>query len=271
MVELITVRSELTAERAPALLGTLTPLLSNIVTTTAGTLPDVVVHAFGARSVFGNGGIVSTSDQIIGDLRGGNIRGAVQKGFTSFHNLKGANLALLARAETRQALINGIMTGQNPFSGLNIPNIGNLGKNIGGGITQGIDWAKQKFNIGNQNRGVQTPNSNSNLPQIKPEAIAFGRTEPTRYNNDPGSTGVVSNGQAINNQSSGYGYVPRISYNGLPLDNVADLNTAPGLVRTTQTIPYSVQPINYPSVTATNQGSTNSGVQAFKQNPNPNR
>jgi len=227
-------------------------------------------RAFGARSVFGNGGIVSTSDQIIGDLRGGNIRGAVQKGFTSFHNLKGANLALLARAETRQALINGIMTGQNPFSGLNIPNIGNLGKNIGGAVTQGIDWGKQKFNIGNRNQGVQTPNSNSNLPQIKPEAIAFGRTEPARYNNDPGSTGVVSNGSSLGGNQN-YGYVPRISYNGLPLDNVADLNTAPGSVRTTQTIPYSVQPINYPSVTATNQSSTNSGVQAFKQNPNPDR
>jgi hypothetical protein len=223
-------------------------------------------RAFGARSVFGNGGIVSTSDQIIGDIRGGNFRGAIQKGYTSFHNLKGADLSLLARAETREALIQGIMTGKNPFAGLNIPNIGNLGTKVGGAVTQGVDWARNKFNIGKKNQGVQSNGGNSNQSSIKPESIAFGRTEPPRYDNNPGSTGVVSNGQSVNNNSSGYGYVPRISYNGLPLDNVADLNTAPGSVRTTQTIPYSVQPINYPSVTATNQGTTN-GVAAFKQNP----
>jgi hypothetical protein len=222
-------------------------------------------RAFGARSVFGNGGIVSTSDQIIGDIRGGNFRGAVQKGYTSFNNLKGANLALLARAETRQALIQGIMTGKNPFSGVNIPNMGNLGKNVGGAVTQGIDWAKNKFNIGKNNQGLSSNNGNSNQNSIKSEGIAFGRTEPLKYDNNPGSTGVVSNGSGIGGNQN-FGYVPKISYNGLPLDNVADLSTAPGAVRTTQTVPFSVQPINYPTVTATNQNSTN-GVAAFKQNP----
>jgi len=223
-------------------------------------------RAFGARSVFGNGGIVSTTDQIIGDIRGGNFKGALQKGYKSVQNLKGVDLKLLARAETREALIKGIMTGQNPFSGVNIPNIGNLGKSIGGKVTDGVDWAKKKFNIGNNSQGVQSPNNNSNLPQIKPEAIAFGRTEPPRYNNDPGTSGVVSNGSSVGNN---FGYTPRISYNGMPLDNTADVTTTPGPVRTTQYVPYYVKPMNYPTVVATDQNTTDSGSGAVKQNPNP--
>lgn len=221
-------------------------------------------RAFGARSIFGNGGIVSTSDQIIGDIRGGNFRGAIQKGYKSFHNLKGADLTLLARAETRQALINGIMTGKNPFSGLNIPNIGNLGSKIGPKVSEGVDWAKNKFTIGRKNKGLGT--TKIEVDSLKKEQIGFGRTPPPLYNNSAGSTDIRSNGRDVSTSSY---YNARISYNGMPLDNVADIKTPPGDVQTNISRGYYNKPMNYPTVTPTNQGTTNGGVQAFKQAPNP--
>jgi hypothetical protein len=194
-----------------------------------------------------------------------NYRGALQKGFTSFNNLKGANLALLARAETRDALIKGILTGKNPFSGVNIPNIGNLGRSSGSPVTDGIDWAKNKFNIGRNNTGLQS--NNTNQDSLKNAGVAFGRTPPPIYNNDPGRTGVVSNGSGIGG-SNNYGYVPTISYNGLPLDQSPDIRSAVGGTQTSQTVPYSIRPMNYPTTIPSNQGSTQNGVGAFGKNPN---
>ena len=55
----------------------------------------------------------------------------------------------------------------------------------------------------------------------------------------------------------------------MPLDNVADIRTPPGDVQTNISRGYYNKPMNYTTVTPTNQGTTNGGVQAFKQAPNP--
>ena len=188
-------------------------------------------RVFGSRGVLGPGGILDTSDQIIGDIRGGNFRGVLQKGYKTFLNNKNVNLRDLAKAEAKQALIKGILTGTNPFSSVSVPGISNLGKTVGNSIKEGTEWAKEKFNIGTKNSGLNGKNSNQASLNSKP--VQYGAIPGVQYNNDPGANGVMSNGSSVSRQGSAAGYAPSSIFSSPgpaarpPLDTSSDVNSTP--------------------------------------------
>jgi len=201
-------------------------------------------RVFGARSVLGPGGVLDTSDQVIGDLRGGNLRGAFVKGFKSYQNLQNANLADLARAEAKQAVIKGILTGTNPFSSVSVPGVSNLGKTVGNAIKEGTEWAKDKFTVGKANSGLQSKNSNQASLDKKP--VQYGAIPGVQYNNDPGANGVMSNGSSVA-RPGGIAFNQDRPAAKPPLDTSSNLNSSPPPSENTgYPTTYYMRPINNP-------------------------
>jgi len=200
---------------------------------------------FGSRSVLGPGGIVDTSDQILGDIRGGNLRGVLNKGYSTFLNNKNVNLRDLAKSEAKQALIKGILTGTNPFSGVNVPNISNLGKSTSNSIKEGTEWAKEKFTIGGNNSGLK--GKNSNLASAEKNPVQYGAIPGLQYNNNPGANGVVSNGSSVSRPGG-------IAFNQdaparPPLDTSSDVrSTIPPLENTGYPPAYYMRSTNHAPV-----------------------
>ena len=217
---------------------------------------------YGARSVLGPGGVIDTTDQIIGDIRGGNFKGALAKGYKSFLNNKNVNLRDLAKAEAKQAVIKGILTGTNPFSGVNVPVISNLGKSVGNAIKEGTEWAKDKFTIGGSNNGLNGKNSNQASLEKKP--VQYGAIPGLQYNNDPGANGVMSNGSSVSKSSAGAigGAASVFSAPGPaarpPLDTSSDVNsTVPPSENAGYPPAYYMRPANNaPAPESSNQQTT---------------
>jgi hypothetical protein len=175
---------------------------------------------FGARGVFGNGGILSTTDQIIGDIGSGNLGGAITKGFKAFQNNKGVNLKDIAKMEAKQALIKGILTQTNPFSGVNIPVISNLAKGVGGAVQEGADWASKKFGV---SQSSTQPVNNSTSSYTGGVRVSYDANSKLQQNNSAGENGLTSNGVNVSTNKPGENVFNSPTYR-LPKDTSADIN-----------------------------------------------
>jgi hypothetical protein len=88
------------------------------------------------RSVFGPGGLVGTIDSALADLAQGNFAGAFTKINRATQTFKGVNIGELLRTEGIEQVTKAVLTGQNPLSTVNAPNIGDVTNNIAGGISR---------------------------------------------------------------------------------------------------------------------------------------
>ena len=183
-------------------------------------------RVFGARGVFGNGGILSTTDQIIGDIGSGNLGGAIVKGFKSFQNNKGVNLKDIAKMEAKQALIRGILTQTNPFSGVNIPVISNLAKGVGGAIEEGADWASKKFGVRQASQDAEGSRIGAGYAKAAAagtSTVSYDTNSKLQQNNSAGETGLTSNGVNVSTNQPGENVFNSPTYR-LPKDTSADIN-----------------------------------------------
>jgi hypothetical protein len=100
---------------------------------------------FGARSVLGPGGILETSDAVLGDLKSGNLGGAFLKGLKSYRNNKNANLKGLLLTDVSKAVLKGILTNQNPFSDVQVPFLSS--------VKDGLEQAQSKKKLNKEADG----------------------------------------------------------------------------------------------------------------------
>jgi len=193
----------------------------------AGTGPGGFARprVFGARGVFGNGGILDTTDQIFGDIRGGNLGGAIVKGFKGYQNNKGANLKDIAKMEAKRALIKGILTGTNPFSGVNIPVISNLSRGVGGAVKDGVEWSKEKFGVSQ----TEVNNQSSGYTYVQSSAATVSYEQKRKLNTDgtADETSVVSNGGSVSTNRPGDNVFNSPTYR-MPRDTSADISEDSG-------------------------------------------
>ena len=182
-------------------------------------------RVFGARGVFGNGGILDTTDQILGDLKGGNAGSALIKGFKAYQNNKGANLKDIATMEAKGALIRGILTGTNPFSGVNIPVIGNLAKGVGGAIEDGADWASNKFGIKQSSQNASGSKMGAGYAAAGAASVSYEENQKLNQDTTPSSRGVVSNGSSMTRGGQNVFNSPGFN---MPKDSSSDISNDSG-------------------------------------------
>jgi len=178
-------------------------------------------RVFGARGVFGNGGILDTGDQILGDIGGGNLGGALTKGFKAYQNNKGANLTDIAKMEAKRSLIKGILTGTNPFSGVNIPVLSNLSRGVSGAVQDGANWAGEKFGV----RQSSSSSTSSSYYNAGPR-VSYEVNQKLNQDTTSSSQNIVSNGS-----TSSYSQ-PSNAFNSsgfsMPRDSSSDISNDTG-------------------------------------------
>jgi len=184
-------------------------------------------RVFGARGVFGNGGILDTTDQIIGDLGSGNLGGALIKGFKGYQNNKGANLKDLAAMEAKRALLKGILTGTNPFSGVNIPVISNLARGVGGAVQDGADWTATKFGITQASQNRAGSAIGAGYARAGAASVSYEANQKLNTDGTPDETDVVSNGESVSTNRPGDNYFNSPTYR-MPKDTSADISDDSG-------------------------------------------
>lgn len=87
----------------------------------------------GTASILGPGGILDSATDVVGDLKNGNILGAVFKAGRSIQANKNTNLKAIAIEEVQNIGV-GILRGQNPQSRIAVPGVSNLV----GSVQQGV-------------------------------------------------------------------------------------------------------------------------------------
>lgn len=224
---------------------------------------------FGARGVLGAGGILDTSNQVLGDIRTGNFGGALVKGWKSYQNNKNANLELLLRGEAKTRVINGILTGTNPFAGISIPGVDRIPIGPNQPYGRGVGSTRYDPYL-NNNNGLVNPNSN--LQGLQNTPIRYQQSAVGNYNNFPGEFSVTSNNSnlgltglasaalgiaALSNRDN-IGVVAVAALGAAALAsprNKLPLDTPNGTVqnRTNVKQPYSLIPANNPTRQPTNQ------------------
>jgi hypothetical protein len=180
-------------------------------------------RVFGARGVFGNGGILDTSDQIIGDIGKGNLGGALVKGFKAYQNNKGANLKDIAAMEAKQALIKGILTGTNPFSGVNIPVISNLAKGVGGAIEDGADWASKRFGVKQASQDKVGSAIGQGYAAAGAASVSYEAKQKLNTDGTSNPTNMTSNGESVSTNKPEENVFNSPTFR-LPKDETADIN-----------------------------------------------
>jgi hypothetical protein len=184
-------------------------------------------RVFGARGVFGNGGILDTTDQIIGDIGKGNLSGAITKGFKAYQNNKGANLKDIASMEAKRALIKGILTGTNPFSGVNIPVISNLAKGVGGAVQDGADWTASKFGITQASQNKAARDLGQGYAKAGAASVSYEAKQKINTDGTPNETNVVSNGSNVAANKPGDNVFNSPTYR-MPKDTSSDISQDTG-------------------------------------------
>jgi hypothetical protein len=184
-------------------------------------------RVFGARGVFGNGGILDTTDQIIGDLGSGNLSGAIVKGFKGYQNNKGANLKDIAGMEAKRALLRGILTGTNPFSGVNIPVISNLARGVGGAVQDGADWTATKFGITQASQNRAGSAIGAGYARAGAASVSYEANQKLNTDGTPDETDVVSNGDSVSTNRPGDNVFNSPTYR-MPKDTSADISDDSG-------------------------------------------
>jgi hypothetical protein len=203
--------------------SSLTPTGLNATGTGGFARPRV----FGARGVFGNGGILDTTDQIIGDIGKGNLSGAITKGFKAYQNNKGANLKDIAAMEAKRALIKGILTGTNPFSGVNIPVISNLARGVGGAVQDGADWTAAKFGITQASQNRAGSQLGAGYARAGAASVSYEAKQKLNTDGTVDETSVVSNGDSVSTNKPGDNVFNSPTYR-MPKDTSADISQDSG-------------------------------------------
>ena len=180
-------------------------------------------RVFGARGVFGNGGILDTTDQVLGDIGKGNLSGALTKGFRAYQNNKGANLKDIAAIEAKRALLRGILTGTNPFSGVNIPVISNLAKGVGGAVLDGADWTSEKFGVKQAVQNKSGSDIGAGYARAGAASVSYEQKQKLNTNSTTGPTDIVSNGDNVSASKPGDNVFNSPTYR-MPKDTTADIN-----------------------------------------------
>jgi hypothetical protein len=180
-------------------------------------------RVFGARGVFGNGGILDTTDQVLGDIGKGNLSGALTKGFRAYQNNKGANLKDIAAIEAKRALLRGILTGTNPFSGVNIPVISNLAKGVGGAVRDGADWTSEKFGVKQAVQNKSGSDIGAGYARAGAASVSYEQKQKLNTNSTAGPTDIVSNGDNVAASKPGDNVFNSPTYR-MPKDTTADIN-----------------------------------------------
>jgi hypothetical protein len=232
-------------------------------------------RVFGARGVFGNGGILDTTDQIIGDIGSGNIGDAVTKGFKAYQNNKGANLKNIAAGEAKRALLKGILTGTNPFSGVNIPVISNLAKGVGGAIQDGANWTDAKFGISQSAQNRSGSAIGAGYAQAGAASASYEANQKLNTDGTAGETDVTSNGDNVSTNRPGDSYYTSPTYR-MPKDDTADINSdfkpvqlngsvqGPNNAASLRTAQNAINGEDIPENNAANPGTAAAGI-AFNQ------
>jgi hypothetical protein len=83
----------------------------------------------GTRSIFGQGGLLQTADEVIGDLANGNYGSAIFKGIQGMQNAKNMNLKKAAIGEIL-AVGTGVLRGNNPSNSIFVPSLPGLSDNV---------------------------------------------------------------------------------------------------------------------------------------------
>jgi hypothetical protein len=84
----------------------------------------------GTSSIFGQGGLLQTADEVIGDLANGNYGSAIFKGIQGMQNAKNMNLKKAAIGEILAAGT-GVLRGNNPSNSIFVPSLPGLSNNLG--------------------------------------------------------------------------------------------------------------------------------------------
>lgn len=203
--------------------SSLTPTGLNVTGTGGFSRPRV----FGARGVFGNGGILDTSDQIVGDIGKGNLGGALVKGFKAYQNNKGANLKDIAAMEAKRSLIKGILTGTNPFSGVNIPVISNLARGVGGAVQDGADWTAAKFGITQASQNRAGSQLGAGYARAGAASVSYEAKQKLNTDGTPDETSVISNGDSVSANRPGDNVFNSPTYR-MPKDTSSDISEDSG-------------------------------------------
>jgi hypothetical protein len=93
--------------------------------------PSPLTPAGGTRSILGPGGIMDTTNDVIGDMASGNYAGAAFKALRGANNLKNMNIKQAAGAELKSLGMD-ILRGNNPLNRIAIPSLGGI---LGAGAT----------------------------------------------------------------------------------------------------------------------------------------
>lgn len=146
----------------------------------------------GTQSILGPGGIMDAASSVVGNLKDGNLLGALFVGGRAIQANKNTNLGGLAVEELTNIGV-GILRGQNPQSRIAVPGISNL---VGGAqnlLTGGIDRLVSGGGIGGATGANPTL-----LAGLGVASLAFGSSNardssPAQVSNK----GITSNGDAI--------------------------------------------------------------------------
>jgi len=84
----------------------------------------------GTASIFGQGGLLQTADEVIGDLANGNYGSAIFKGIQGMQNAKSMDLKKAAIGEIL-AVGTGVLRGNNPSNSIFVPSLSGLSNNVG--------------------------------------------------------------------------------------------------------------------------------------------
>lgn len=84
----------------------------------------------GTASIFGQGGLLQTADEVIGDLASGNYGAAIFKGIQGMQNAKNMDLKKAAIGEIL-AVGTGVLRGNNPTNSIFVPSLPGLSDNVG--------------------------------------------------------------------------------------------------------------------------------------------
>jgi hypothetical protein len=232
-------------------------------------------RVFGARGVFGNGGILDTTDQILSDIKGGNAGDAIVKGFKAYQNNKGANLKNIAAGEAKRALLKGILTGTNPFSGVNIPVISNLAKGVGGAISDGADWTSEKFGIKQAVQNKTGSDIGAGYARAGAASVSYEQNQKLNTDGTSGETDVTSNGDNVSTNRPGDSYYTSPTFR-MPKDDTADINAdfkpvqlngsvqGPNNAASLRTAQNAINGEDIPENNAANPGTAAAGI-AFNQ------
>ncbi len=158
------------------------------------------------RSIFGPGGLVGTIDSALGDLADGNFLGAFAKINRATQTFKGVNIGQVLQSEGIETISRAVISGSNPLSTVNAPNIGDVTNNIAGGVYRSnpyllaaggglaIYGATQVLGGGSNNIGAQ-----SRVATSRPVSPATDNTNPNAIIDYRASSGneVVTTGYRL--------------------------------------------------------------------------